>query len=160
MTCGEVREWLLVASPELLADVASPPVAGHLETCASCREVAKRLLSSQDELEAAYRSTHPGRSAADVAQRAMDTMPTGVPVVSLNRGRHRLIALAGMVGLAAAAAVLITIAGPSGVPPVSPAAQPAVTPDSPASITVEVPEGRNAIVFMTRNPKVSVVWIY
>ncbi len=158
--CEEAREWLLVAGPESLADAASSPVAGHLEMCASCRELAKRLRSSQDELEAAYLATSPRRGAVDVAQRAMDTVHSGVPIMSINRRRRRLIAVAGMVGLAAAAALLVTIVGPSGVAPVSPATPPAVAPDSAASIAVEVPEGRNAIVFTTRNPKVSVVWIY
>ena len=159
MNCEAVREWLREADPEALAQVEASPVAEHLQSCPSCRAMVSRLLTMQQEVQAAYLAAAPGRSAADVAGQVLASGPNILPIRS---GRRNIIAAAGMLGLAAAAVLVVAVVGRGRVAPAAPVVAPAVVADSApaATIAVEVPEGRNAIVFATRNPLISVVWIY
>ena len=156
MNCDDARGWLLDAEPEALARMDASPVAEHLQSCAACRDAASRILAGHRELCAAYGALSPRAGAAAVVRGVRERQTVAVTAL----GRHRL-AVAGLVSLAAAATVLIAVARRDRVPPVRQAIPPGVVADSVASaIAVDVPEGRNAIVFATRNPLISVVWIY
>lgn len=157
MNCEQAREWLLEADPDALEHVEVSPVAGHLASCASCRAVVARLLTAQHDVQAAYLAIAPRTSAAEVAGQAL---ADGRDVLPIRSGRRNIVAAAGMLGLAAAAVLIVAVVGRDRVAPASQVVAPAVVADSAASIAVEVPEGRNAIVFSTRNPLISVVWIY
>jgi anti-sigma factor RsiW len=160
MNCHEAREWLIDADPDVLTHAEASPVAGHLQSCASCRAVVARLLTAQHGMHGAYLAVAPRKSAAEVAQQVLAGESKVLPITATRRGRRNVVAAASVLSLATAAAVLIAVVGRQRAP-AAPAFQPAVVADTAvSSITVEVPEGRNAIVFTTRNPLISVIWIY
>jgi hypothetical protein len=110
-------------------------------------------------LREAYLAVIPRDRATVVAQRAI--IAAKVVSIRANAWRRRRAAVAGLLSLAAAAAVVLVVAGRNRVVPMTPSVQLATPADSAASaIAVEVPEGKNAIVFATKNPLISVVWIY
>ena len=143
MNCEECRELMLEADSDLLTGIGDGPLAAHIRLCEACRELASAMLGHLSVTRAAYSriepvSRPPRHASRFTARRAVWAVAT----------------------LAAAAAVLIVVASKP-----SPVQQHLVwrnlEPDSTAAtIAVEVPEGKNAIVFDTNNPQISVVWIY
>lgn len=98
----------------------------------------------------------PRDSADVVADRAMAEgagITDAVPI----RSTRRVVAVTGFIGIAAAL-TLFVVARRDRSAAVD-AMSPVPVADS-TSIAVEVPHDRNAIVFATKNPNISVVWIY
>jgi hypothetical protein len=117
------------------------------------------LGSELGKLRDAYLTAVPRDGAVEVAQRAIIATEI-VPIRATIRSRRRA-AIGGLLSLGAVAVVVLAVAGRKPVVPAPQRVEPTATADSTeSSIAVEVPEGRNAIVFATRNPLVSVVWIY
>jgi hypothetical protein len=143
MNCGECQELMLEADPELLTGIGDEPIARHISACEVCRELASGILDATGAVRSAYTLVRPA--------------PVPAPVRIRTIGRRAIWAVA---SLAAAAAVVIVVSGGShGVD--GRGIWKNLEPDMPtSSIAIEVPEGKNAIVFDTKNPKVSVVWIY
>lgn len=191
MNCDEAREWLMDAEPEALATVEGSLVAAHLEMCAECRAVVARLRVMQRELRDAYSAAAASPSGAEhVAFRAMAAGRSPVEGRTAARRRRWVVAVTGVLGLAAAAVLAVSVvprheaprparspevlqsdsdagaiagAGRSvttGVAAGGPGDALARTGHATSGVSVEVPDGRNAIVFATRNPLISVVWIY
>lgn len=190
MNCDEAREWLMDAEPEALATVEGSPVAAHLETCTECRAVVARLRVMQRELRDAYSAAASLSGAEHVAFRAMAAGRSPVEGRTAARRRRWVVAVTGVLGLAAAAVLAVSVvprheaprparspevlqsdsdagaiagAGRSvttGVAAGGPGDALARTGNATSGVSVDVPEGRNAIVFATRNPLISVVWIY
>lgn len=152
MTCHEARTIILAAEPSSLV-IPAPPLAGHLEACAECRRLHRRVLAHEHELRTAYGATEPRHPAEQAARRAASTS-------AVRRLRRRGLALAGTIGLAAAAAVLLMFAGRGRHTTMRYLARSTPQPEDFSSIEVEFPDSTNALVFRTRNPKISVVWIY
>jgi hypothetical protein len=111
------------------------------------------------KLRDAYLAATPRDGTVDVARRAIFVVEV-VPIRATIWSRRRA-AIGGLLSLGAAAALVLAVVGRNPGVPVPQRVEPTATADSAASsIAVEVPEGRNAIVFATRNPLFSVVWIY
>ncbi len=118
------------------------------------------LRGELEELRSAYLAVLPREAAGDVAQRAIGALPDMLSMLPHTRSRRRT-AVAGLLSLATAAAIVLAVSRRDRAAPTLPAARPGTPADStPSPIAVEVPEGRNAAVFATRNPLISVVWIY
>ncbi len=138
MNCDECRDAMLEADPELLTGIGDAPVAVHIQTCERCRDLAAAMLGQLTLARNAYAriesgSPPPRHSVRFIPRRAVWAVAT-----------------------LAAAAVVITIIGGRRVAP----APEAPSDTASTSVAVVVPDGRNAIVFATKNPLISVVWIY
>jgi anti-sigma-K factor RskA len=164
VTCHDARE--LLAHEDLgVALEPGTPLAEHLAGCADCRRLAEALRADLAELGVAYRaidSSTPARTFAERAMAAASDTTTGPPpagVSTIRRGRWTWMLIP--VGIAAAAVLAVVGNGVlnRGAPTTAPLAA-AVAPPVEPGVTVEVPNGHNAIVFETKNPKISVVWIY
>ena len=144
MNCAECRDQMLEAGLKELAGDGESAVAAHVRSCEACRFVAVSHLAATRELRTSYDAAVPATSPAGMRGR---------------RVRRRAAFAVAMLAAAAMLAVSVVarreapedLHGGHWVTPYDPAA---------ASISVEVPDGRNAIVFATKNPLVDVVWIY
>ena len=157
MTCTECIEQLLEADPETLAGTGMSPVAEHIASCAQCRRVATKLLAAHDRDSSAYLGIQSRKTADAVATRV---------IVSQQGSAVRRLSIVrqirwGLVPLAAAAVLFLTLVTRQNSNRVA-----AITADSldvaarPSVLSVRVPPGKNAVVFKTRDPLISVVWIY
>jgi len=173
MMCSEMREQMLVADLDELAGVGATPFAAHLRECDRCRGVARRITSGTL------------RFGTELALAAA----TGSPVPGTRRAWARRAWLTGAVGLAAAACFAIVVtrqrnvwtpmsaapleylpsedstAPPSFADPINEAAvvepMPDLMPSPPLDqVSIDVPEGRRAVVMKTRNPSMTVVWLH
>lgn len=139
MNCEECRELMVEADPELLTGIGDEPVAAHITSCEACRDLARAMLGQLSVTRATYSRIEP------VSQPPRHT-------VRFIRRR----AVWAVATLAAAAVAVITIVGRRDA-----ASAPDVPSDAASTlVSVVVPDGRNAIVFATKNPLISVVWIY
>lgn len=143
MNCAECQDVMLEADAALLTGIGEEPVAAHLRSCDACRELAAAMLGRVATARSAYSRIEPLSAPRRHANRFM-------------AGR----AAWAVASLAAAAAILIVVAGVRSTPKQQLTWRNLEPDTAAASIAVEVPEGKNAIVFDTKNPKVSVVWIY
>lgn len=160
MNCQECREAMLEADPELLTGIGEKAVPGHLRSCAECRAIAAVFGGELRQVQSAFAAIQSANAASDVAARAMaDETKVLDLALGMRRRSARLFALK-MASIAAAAAVVIVLADRQEKGARLVGAN-AVAPDTASTaIAVEVPEGKNAIVFETKNPLISVVWIY
>jgi len=111
-------------------------------------------------LREAYSSAVPRDTAEEVARRAM-LAPSEIVQLRSSGHRRRIGAIAAGLVTLAAAAVLITVVGREQAKPAArPNSRRTIHDTAAATVAVEVPEGRNAIVLATKNPLISVVWIY
>lgn len=159
MTCTEALDLLLEADPAVLAETSESPVALHLRSCEPCRLLAARLVSGHERDRAGYLGVVSQQSADTIAARViMAAAPT--PIVPIRRRSLRRVAL-GIVPVAAAAAfVLLVNARRNARHAEFQESIDAAFAASTAVTNVKVPPGRNAVVFKTRDPGISVVWIY
>ena len=142
MSCEECRELMLEADPELLTGIGDEPLAAHLNRCDVCRDAAAAMLRQVQLARTAYQRIEP-----------VSSPPRRVMRFSVRRSVWVVASLA--------AAAVITVV----------ATRPAQVdlhgghwvdlPDATSvPLAVDVPEGKSAIVFDTKNPNISVVWIY
>jgi hypothetical protein len=147
--CRSARDLLLEADPAALRDEGDGELATHLRTCAACRAAAEAILAGQAELDAALRAL----AAPPAGTRVIPLRPRTSPA-------RRIAAIA--VPLAAAAAAVLLVARPQAPAPERPGEQAeriarALFPRQPV---VQPGPGQHAAVMTTRDPGVTVVWIY
>ncbi len=172
MNCHEALEWLLEAGPDELAGVGDSPAAAHLRSCARCTAAAARLLEGQHALAASLDGLRPRLSADEALDRVLGASPSesGVAraVARLARwrggaparptrlpARWRRWAVAAALPAAAAGFAALLLTGDA--PPPAPLPVSHLAERTPA---LSVPAGRNAAVFTTSNPRITVVWYY
>jgi hypothetical protein len=152
MTCAEARDRILEADPaELRADGAGP-LGAHLRGCAPCRAAAERVLAAQAELAAGLAALSAAGSVEWTPVRRIGTAPSAA-----RRWTGRAL-----LPLAAAAALALVLRPSASAPPASArAAAAAIQRDMlhPDPL-VEPGPGRGAVVMSTRDPGVTVVWLY
>jgi predicted anti-sigma-YlaC factor YlaD len=130
MNCQSAREALLVADlDDLRGEIASSPLARHLEGCDACRSIARAMGAELDGFAQMARE----RTARRTRRIAL---LAGLPIA------------AAIVGLAVLLPAKDEPAGPDSVN-VHPA----------NVVSVEVARGQQATVFKTKDPKVTVVWL-
>jgi hypothetical protein len=174
MNCDTALDRMLEAGPAELRGDAGSPLGRHLAACPRCRPVAEALaaaLGSVDDTVTAYARTGDADAAVDAALAASrDTGPgpvgpgdrAGRPDRASGRLSGRLLrSPRAWVPLAAAAVVaaVLLVDGPGPGPPVDPgpvARDPALDP----RVAVVPPPDRNAAVLETRNPNITIVWLY
>jgi hypothetical protein len=165
MNCDQVRNALMAADVPFTTEEFDDAVADHLRGCSSCRALSSALEHQIGELLSVYQGLNPRTSAEQVADVALRKAPllqvsTGRSPVGktfqagrAGRRSRRGALAAGLLGVAAAAAAIVFAATRH-----TGSAAPDVAQRVP--IEVQVPENQNAIVFETRNPNITVVWIY
>lgn len=172
MRCQEAGELLLEAEPAELGGLGDSPLAEHLRGCVRCAAVGVGLLEGERVLGEVLAGgwgagAMGGREAmrgveaalAEFESRVGEGVADDVGGRLLHR-RWRRVAAVG-VPLAAAASLALMLApwrggtGGEALPlPVMKLAE-----RTPAADVV-VPAGRDAVLFRTSNPKITVVWIY
>ena len=159
MTCTEALDLLLEADPETLAGRGESPLTAHLRSCAHCQATATRLLAAHQHDSMAYLGVAARRAPGAVAELVMAT-PNVEAQMRPRRSRGWRVGFA-LVPLAAAAALLLVVtARRDARREAFQASMDAAFAASTAVTNVKVPPGRNAVVFKTRDPNISVVWIY
>jgi hypothetical protein len=189
MRCQEAAELLLEVEPAELAGEGDSRLAEHLRGCGRCAAVGARLLAGERvlgealagggawalgsagtlaEVVAGARGERPGgrreirgveEALSEFEARAAEPVIDDGGVRWLNP-RSRLVAAVAVPLAAAASLVLILVPWWGGIRP-EPLPLPVMrlaerTP--PAGVVV--PAGRDAVLFRTSNPKITVVWIY
>ncbi len=146
MTCNDALAAMLECDPREVEPGAGSPLAEHLRECAACQMKATAVLEHHATLVRAY------QSAGDLGPCAHAAVP-----------RRRLTMLVPWMATAIAAAVVLVVGMTRRVHRAAavPAAveRDATAPPAP-SLAVEVPPGKNAIIMNTKDPTISVVWIY
>lgn len=154
MTCDQILALLLDAEPDDLLRKTTSPLALHLAQCASCRAAATRLHHGFAEAQGAYLQIEP----ASGEESMVAAPPLAKPHQARLPGSARPWLLVA-VGIAALLAVVLlprlASLGPAEVATVEPVTRAPIAPP-----TVQVPPEQNAIVLPTRDPLISVVWIY
>jgi hypothetical protein len=155
MRCEDARRELLEADIDEMQEGTMSPLSLHLDACARCRALAAEIRAFDDVMRADYAALVPGRTTDEAARLAyVAPKVPGRRRVAAQRRRGVLIASA--LGIPLAAALLIFAVN---------ADQPleretTAPPASLEPVAVEVPPDQNAIVFATRNPSITVVWLY
>jgi len=162
--CRAVAERLLDAEAALAAELAAPPRVGVDEAIEKALRVAAGQAAAPGKAGVggggpSTLPAHPGGRPASAPPPGWGNSG-GTSGGGVGRGRR---ALRSLVPLAAAAVVALLLvrhdvprpafedaAGSRSVAPAPPAALPAVI----------APEGRNAALFRTSDPRITVVWIY
>lgn len=164
MTCGEALNRMLEAEPAALrADAGADPVlAEHLRGCGRCRRVAATLVTELEALDAGLEelATAPGPSRS-----GSDSPGGSRPRRAAGSGRGVVRRLGTWVPLAAAAVLaavlLLRPGGDPDPPPDGPAgAGAAASVARPGRVAVTLPADRGGAVMSTRNPNITVVWLY
>lgn len=145
----EWMERMLQADPADLAGEGGTPLAVHVRQCRRCRSLGRRLLDEQAALAGALESVGPKSTAAEAADRVLEEERSS-PI------RFRWAAV--LAPLAAAAVVTALLLWTPRDGSVRRAGSPTATDRGSARVSVEVPEG-GALVFATRDPTVTLVWI-
>lgn len=153
MTCAQALDHILEADPAELRADAPGELAEHLRGCGRCRDAAERVLAGQAELAYGLAALASMGAADRTRVRPIGTAPTAV----------RRWAVRAALPLAAAAALALVLRQPS------PSAPPASARLAAAAIQrdmmteddlVEPGPGRGVAVMATRDPGVTVVWLY
>jgi hypothetical protein len=177
MTCEEMRNFLLEASVDEVAaamETRGTREYAHLRECAGCSALAERLADGFGQLAAEYRSLSSGFDA-DAAALSLVATAHGTTgrsdiasssVTSSNlarrhpngagRRRTRYEFAATLLALSVAAVLLLLLSRPAA----EQGANIATDEDFSSPVAVEVGENQNAIIFETRDPKITVVWLY
>ena len=159
MNCVETHDLLLEADPETLAGNGDPAVAAHLQSCAQCRSVVAQLLEAHERDVALYVDVTPRQTPDAVATMVIAAAVGDVPVRK-RRSIRRAVGI-GLVPIAAAAAFLLAIHTRRDARQEAFQASIDAAFAAPAAVTsVKIPAGKNAVVFKTQDPNISVVWIY
>jgi len=143
MNCEECRELMLEADAEVLTGIGDEPVAVHITSCEACRDLARAMMGQLAVARGAYSRIEPESQPPRHASRF--TVRRAVWAVAT---------------LAAAAAVVLALVGRRDAKSLHDPAPDVHSDSASTSVAVVVPDGRNAIVFATKNPLISVVWIY
>jgi hypothetical protein len=152
MTCAQALDLMLEAEPaELHADTAGD-LARHLRGCDPCRSAAERMLAAQAELASGLTALTTAGVREEVRLRPIGSAPSAV----------RRWALRAALPLAAAATLLLVLRRPSSSPPESSrVAAAAIQRDMMhEEALVEPGPGQSVAVMATRDPEVTVVWLY
>lgn len=147
MSHAEWREAMLEADPAELAGRGKTALAAHVRDCARCRVLGRRLLEEQAALGGALGEIRPRGSATAAGPGSGPPRPSAI-----RRGAALLAPLA-----AAAVVAALWLARP-GNRPLRREGVLAARGTDPARVSVDVSEG-GAVVFATRDPAVTLVWI-
>lgn len=170
MNCVDAREALLEAELPMAEGGNSSPLAKHLHECANCGALAVALQNQHQATQSYYQGLRPRMSSDALATAVLDG-PTVLPMrrstaagsvlhVSQLRspGKRRGMVAAAFLGASIAAGMTLFVLHRDAT-----GRRDAYDRESSARrvpIEVEVPSNQNAIVFETRNPNITVVWIY
>ncbi len=170
MNCDEAREALLEAELPLENDDGNSALAMHLRGCANCGALAAALENQLVAVRADYEELQPRMSTDAIASTVIERATVrllrplssrGVELrgsmVQAGRKRRGIVATA-LLGAAIAAAITILVLHNNTID-----RRDAGDPQPSAQrvpIEVEVAENQNAIVFETKNPNITVVWLY
>lgn len=168
MNCERALDRMLEAEPAELRGEGGTELARHIRGCPRCQRTAGVLVAELSALDAAldaYAEEGDPEVAADAALAAIRA--GSVPGRARPHRGGRMRATRGLaarlgagLGLAAAAALAaLLLRGPSGPTPPPPSAAGSPDPREPA-VAVTPPPGRGAAVLQTRNPDITVVWLY
>ncbi|CAA9316946.1 MAG: hypothetical protein AVDCRST_MAG89-1451 [uncultured Gemmatimonadetes bacterium] len=151
MTCAQALDYMLEAdAPELHAD-APGALAGHLRGCAPCRSVAQRILEAQAELASGLAALTAAGVREEVRVRPIGSAPSAV----------RRWALRAALPLAGAASMLLVLRPAASPPESARVAAAAIQRDMMhEEPLVEPGPGQGVAVMATRDPGVTVVWLY
>jgi hypothetical protein len=152
MTCAQALDRMLEADPAELHVGALGDLARHLRGCDACRSAAERILAAQAELASGLAALTAAGVRKDVRARPIGSAPSAA----------RRWALRAAVPVAAAAALLLVLRRPSSSPPESSrVAAAAIQRDMMhEEALVEPGPGQSVAVMATRDPEVTVVWLY
>lgn len=141
-TCAEARASMYEASPAELRPGPGSPLARHLEECATCRRVARRLIAGDVVLD---------RMLASLSREA--------PAAGKRSRHRRRVATRWGAGFAVTVAAAVAAAVLLAPDPVrmNPAWRPAVSHLAPAA-DVQVADGA-ATVFAASDHAVTFVWL-
>lgn len=144
-TCAEARASMYEAPPMELQPGPGSPLTRHLEGCAACRRVARRLIAGDAALDRMLASL--SREAPAAGERSA-------------HGHRKAAAWGAGLAATAAAAVAAVVALLLAPDPVrmNPAWQPAASHLAPAA-DVQVADGA-ATVFAASDHAVTFVWLY
>jgi hypothetical protein len=151
MTCAQALDRMLEADPAELQADAPGALAGHLRGCAPCRSAADRILAAQADLASGLAALTAAGVRADARVPPIGSAPSAV----------RRWALRAALPLAAAASLLLVLRPSSSPAESSQVAAAAIQRDMMhEEALVEPGPGQSAAVMATRDPRVTVVWLY
>ncbi|MBW3553506.1 MAG: hypothetical protein KY466_08350 [Gemmatimonadetes bacterium] len=152
MTCRDALERMMEAEPAVLEGAASADaaLAEHLRGCGRCRAVADVLARELAALDAGL---------GELASPGADPREQLRPRFAVSGTR-----VWKWIPLAAAALAAVLLLGRSGPPPGGGPGPAELTAEDreprATTLAVTLPENRGAAVMSTRNPKITVVWLY
>lgn len=150
MRCEEARRALLEAEPATLRPGESDDLGRHLDACERCRRAAARILEGNRALNEWFDRAPALDVDAVVADAAGAPRRTG----RLVRWGAALAAAASLAALLLVGREASEVTAPSASPSPPPAVAAAPLPD------LALPPGRNAVVLETRDPDITVIWLY
>lgn len=182
MTCQECVKLLLESSRDEIVHADSSELGRHLMTCARCRAVADSILGETTRvtgLFGAERSKRKGRRGAATTL-GLVILALGVGAGLRHRARTSVDSPSPSVASHHAGSTVGTLTAPAVTPPVHEPlvarpifvapiepSRPMVaefhmptTAPSDSQVSVSPPPGVSAAVIRTRDPKVTVVWLY
>jgi predicted anti-sigma-YlaC factor YlaD len=159
MNCEVARQALLEADPDALSASGNGALADHLRTCPKCARMAALLNEGHTQLAAHLDEDMVNPPAAlvdEVLQRSR------APSEVAKERRERLFsvgrrALAPLLAAAAIAGLMLWSNEPL------PSPRSVATPDQTAPAAtprIEAPAGKSVAVIQTRNPSITVVWLF
>jgi hypothetical protein len=152
MECREFIDAMQDAELAELRGEGGTPLAEHVRVCSECAEYAKHVLAATDCLAVSLMEESGRGSVVGVRRVLAATRPAWPRLFAgLAAGAAALVVLA--VGLDRAGVLSrdVALENPSD----------AIGMDQQStSPGIDVPAGRNAVVFRTSNPKITVVWYY
>lgn len=153
MTCQEVREALLSVDLTELTGEGDGQLAQHLESCMRCRGAAQAVLDAEADLATELSVLVPEPNLDLVIQ---EGMTPSAERVRRWAGPTRLgfLKTALPVALAAGLAGILMLREPS-LP-----GKPFVAPDRSATFEVEPAPDQNVMVLATKDPTITVVWLF
>ncbi len=157
MKCTDARGAILDADPAILQGLGDDPLATHIRACPSCARRAQAILREEAALSGALlRATRPpdlDRILREVAE----------PGRHLEAGRRRWLMTGGgkrwgtaLFPLAAAAVLAFLFLGRQPTLPGTP-----YRPSPPpAGLDVQAPPETNVAVLETKDPNITVLWLF
>lgn len=173
MNCDTALDRMLEAEPSELRGDTGSTLGRHLAGCPRCRRVAGVLATAMESLDttlATYGEAGDADAAAEAALAAVRRAEPSPADPPSRRGRRTggpaptplLLSPRAWVPLAAAALVAVVLLA-DGDGPAPPAGEAGSTgrPEALAPrLAVAPPPGRSAAVLETRNPDITIIWLY
>jgi anti-sigma factor RsiW len=152
MTCAQALDQMLDAEPVELHAEAAGDLARHLRGCHACRSAAEGILAAQADLASGLAALTAAGVRREVRVRPIGSAPSAM----------RRWALRAALPLATAASLLLVLRRPPSSPAqFSRVAAAAIQRDMMhEEAQVEPGPGQSAAVMATRDPEVTVVWLY